>query len=1010
MLVRSWPILALAALGCPSIAQSPEPTRLPPTGNAPVAPVASVRLLVTFRGNGVDYSELSRANRGNATAAEIDGIVKKLERAAATAQAAFAARVAALGGTIAHHYWLVNSCAITVPPGAVAAISADPLVLRTDPDEPNAPAILPIRTSTDAQHHGTDAVQTAGALGEGVTVAILDGGFDTGANPQGRPHLEYYPNGSTSVPTTWGVSGSRIAATYTMGSQLLTAADDHGTAVSGVSAGAKWSNALECDNGHAPRASLALWAMADFANGNTLPSTQIAAWQNVVAQRAQKRIVAANMSYEGTPDPMNPLSLAIDAAGREDILVSIAAGNSGVNTASSPIVNNGLSVGAVDAAKVVAGFSCRGPLNGTSRPFPDVVAHGVNVFMPLREDEANFYFGSGTSFAAPQVTGAAALYRGLCNESALVTRAAILATTESVASQNPALGRNDYGVGYLRVDRLIDVARGNRWIRTARLTAAGNYDYPMPVVQGVTYNVALAFTRQLTTSTWSDMRLEIRNGATVIASSNDPLVTFERTNFVAPITGTLQVRVIVQTIEDPFGGVPIALICPEAREPAVTWTPFSSAVHPPGRRGHAMAYNAAGFRTVVFGGETPTGFYNDQWEFDGFQWTERTLLTKPSARSGLTMAYDSVRQKVVLFGGRGASGDLGDTWELQLFGWNNVNNAGPTARRGGAMTFDKARNAVVLFGGISGTTRLADTWAWNGTTWTTIASPLNPAARSGHVLVYDSVHQNTVLFGGHDGIQYRNDTWLLGPSGWTQATPATSPPGVETAAGAYDEARERVVVQGGSGLFGNRTDATWEWDGTTWTNRTQAETRTARSDHALAYDSSRRRIVRFGGNYSDAWTNTYGFAHDTWQYGPTHPATSLIQGIGCPSSGGSNTLTATTLPWADRTFVATATGLPNATTIVLTIIGLSSIPQATAPLTLAFAEAMPNCDLLVNPDILGVLITTNGTAQTQTFLPNSPPLVGVVFYHQMLPIELDGGGTWVAVTATNALRLTCGLP
>ncbi|MBL8750854.1 MAG: S8 family serine peptidase, partial [Planctomycetes bacterium] len=628
-----------------------------------------------FREGGVDCSKLSQANRGGATGAAIERIVRDLESAARADQAGFIETVQALGGTVVHNYWLINGCAVSVPPAAVAAITADARVSRVYPDALRSPAAMPIRTSTNALHHGSDAAQAAGVLGEGVTVAIVDTGFDAGSNPQGRPHLAFYANGTTGSPTSYGVSGSRIAATYTIGALPATQEDRHGTGVCGVAAGAKWSTSLfECDDGHSPRATLALWSIADIGGGGALESTMIAAWQSVVAQRSAKRIVAANMSYEGTPNPMGPLALAIDAAGREDILVTLIAGNYGPDTSFSQIVNNGISVGAVDAAKSVAWFSCRGPMNG--RPFPDIVAHGVDVYMPNAEDENNLYFRSGTSFAAPQVAGAATMYRGLCNESALVTRAAILATTESVAAQNPGLGRNAYGVGYLRVDRLVDVARGNRWARTARLYAPGNYDYAMPVTAGATYNLALTWSRQLSLPTWSNLRLEVRNGAQVIVSANDPLVTFERTRFVAPITGFVQVRIVATTIEDPTGGIPVALICPEAREPAIAWVPSSQTLHPPGRRGHAMAFDAPQARTILFGGESTTGFLDDQWEFDGTQWVERVLLTRPSARSGHAMAWDSVRNKVVLFGGNGGSGDLGDTFEFHLLMWNNVSNSG----------------------------------------------------------------------------------------------------------------------------------------------------------------------------------------------------------------------------------------------------------------------------------------------------------------------------------------------
>jgi hypothetical protein len=64
--------------------------------------------------------------------------------------------------------------------------------------------------------------------------------------------------------------------------------------------------------------------------------------------------------------------------------------------------------------------------------------------------------------------------------------------------------------------------------------------------------------------------------------------------------------------------------------------------------------------------------------------------------------------------------------------------------------------------------------------------------------------------------------------------------------------------------------------------------------------------------------------------------------------------------------------------------------------------------LLVSPDILSGLVTVTGTLQSQLFLPGTPPLVGLTFYHQIVPIEIDGTGVFVSVTATNALQLTVG--
>ena len=87
---------------------------------------------------------------------------------------------------------------------------------------------------------------------------------------------------------------------------------------------------------------------------------------------------------------------------------------------------------------------------------------------------------------------------------------------------------------------------------------------------------------------------------------------------------------------------------------------------------------------------------------------------------------------------------------------------------------------------------------------------------------------------------------------------------------------------------------------------------------------------------------------------------------------------------------------------------VTPIAQGVLPLASVFPQALADCDLLVAPDILEGLVTTTGTAQSSLFLPNAPPLVGVTFYHQMVPFELDALGNWITITATNSLQLTAG--
>ena len=60
--------------------------------------------------------------------------------------------------------------------------------------------------------------------------------------------------------------------------------------------------------------------------------------------------------------------------------------------------------------------------------------------------------------------------------------------------------------------------------------------------------------------------------------------------------------------------------------------------------------NTARKRVVLFGFVYPPA-RSDTWEWDGNTWLERSPTTSPSVRFGHAMAYDAARQRVVLFGG-----------------------------------------------------------------------------------------------------------------------------------------------------------------------------------------------------------------------------------------------------------------------------------------------------------------------------------------------------------------------
>ena len=132
----------------------------------------------------------------------------------------------------------------------------------------------------------------------------------------------------------------------------------------------------------------------------------------------------------------------------------------------------------------------------------------------------------------------------------------------------------------------------------------------------------------------------------------------------------------------------------------------------------------------------------------------------PPVRYQHALAYDSARGKVVLFGGYGYPPYLlSDTWEWDGSAWNQRTPAvSPPARYDHALAYDSARGRVVLFGGDDSRYALSDTWEWDGNTWTQRTLAVSPPARSAHSLAYDSARGRVVLFGGWD-----SETWEYGP-------------------------------------------------------------------------------------------------------------------------------------------------------------------------------------------------------------------------------------------------------
>ncbi len=562
------------------------PSALPPQETAPpIGPVAipakqahglpgrlpgTERWLVVFKNRSFDLSEF-RAAVKTGDPVLVDKIVKKLETRVREDQKAFATFVEnKLHGDVVAQFWLVNACSVEVPFKNLRAIQTHPNVAYIHPDQEVRPVIL---TATNSKNHSADSVQALGIKGKGVSVAIMDTGCDVNMNGSGRPHSTFYVNGDINNKTGGGISGSRLLAAKALGKMGADDVHNHGTAVAGIAAGEKWNKKSNSDRGHAPLAGIVSYSIANSRGGSSDFTTISKAWQAIAADAVKYKIVAANNSYSGSPDPTNVSQMALDAAAlNAGVLPVCAAGNSGSSTRVSQSVANGLAVGAtVKDTRAMASFSSRGPLSGDPQRFyPDLCAVGVNLVQPLRDVEGSQWIASGTSMASPEVCGAAALFRSVNTKASnLLTKAAILTTTEDVSKKNPNPPyntRNAYGVGFLRDDKLISLAQGNGLLKEGVMTPTSKvFSYTFIAKKGKAYAATVTWHRsKLKVKTWSDLKLEAKSGSKVLAISDTPRNLYEKVVFLAQQTGPITLVVTGKSLD--AAKVPFALA--EAETPA----------------------------------------------------------------------------------------------------------------------------------------------------------------------------------------------------------------------------------------------------------------------------------------------------------------------------------------------------------------------------------------------------------------------------------------------------------
>lgn len=300
---------------------------------------------------------------------------------------------------------------------------------------------------------------------------------------------------------------------------------------------------------------------------------------------------------------------------------------------------------------------------------------------------------------------------------------------------------------------------------------------------------------------------------------------------------------------------------------------------PASRTNHAVVYDAAADRMVLFGGLRVISSNNETWLYQSGAWTDWNATPagmaslKPSARYGHAMAYDAARGVTVLFGGFAGASASNETWEFDGTSWQLVAMNGPAARYLHAMTYDESRGVTVLFGGRdAGGSSLGDTWEWNGLFWLPRTLPGDgkpaPAARNYHAMAFDAARGVTVLHGGTTGA---DETWEWDGTDWTLVHSgvgiADGPGELSRHSMAYDADQGRVVLFGGQRGFPPDEETigeTWTWDGAAWRLWSLAGP-APRTASAMAYDPTDGAVALLGGKITGCATC---FDQHRWRFAP----------------------------------------------------------------------------------------------------------------------------------------------
>lgn len=324
-----------------------------------------------------------------------------------------------------------------------------------------------VRATLDSSvpYVGAPEAWAEGYEGDGVTVAVLDTGYDdTHPDLAGRVLVE-------------------ASRSFVPGEEVATDTQGHGTHVAATVAGTGAASG-GLHRGVADGARLLVGKVLDSAGYGR--DSWIISGMQWAGENAG--IVSMSLGSQEASDGTDLMAEALDRISADtDALFVVAAGNSGApETIGSPgAAASALTVGSVDdPTGALSGFSSQGPTVRTGALKPELTGPGNEVTAARSADspgEGSYVTFSGTSMATPHVAGAAALVREQHPEyTADQVRAVLLSTAADVG-----LSSYQGGAGVLDAASAVD----------ATMIADGSGDFgmlrwgedPAPVSRTITY-------------------------------------------------------------------------------------------------------------------------------------------------------------------------------------------------------------------------------------------------------------------------------------------------------------------------------------------------------------------------------------------------------------------------------------------------------------------------------------------------------------------------------------------